>query len=253
MQGAGVEVWTARPERLGCDACTQFMKVLDEEERARAARLRCEEDRRAFVVAHAMRRIALGLALALEPHALRFGKGPHGEPLLLDAPAAVPRFSLSRSRGLVAFALAAGPVGVDVEAIRDGVDGSLLAPYMEVPPAAIGSDADFYVQWTALEAYWKSRGLGLSAAQPRIRLSPIADDCWDVLLHDDALRAGMVVMRLPCDPTHVLALACEAPVAVRLVELDSLARAPRAEAREPFTNCKDSHCDAAAAPNMFNT
>lgn len=251
---AAVEVWTARPGELGCDACDHLMAVLDTEERERAGRLHWEEDRRGFVVAHAMRRIALGLALAIDPHDLQFGTSPHGQPVLLGLDAVLPSFSLSRSRGLVAFAMGAGTtVGVDVEPMRDGVDASLLAPYVAVTAAnAVETDEDFYVQWTALEAYWKARGLGLSAVNPRVRFAPIADDCWEVVFADEQRRAGMVVMRLPSGPGHVLALACEEVVPVRLVDLDGLAAAPRAEPQKPFSSCKNSHCVLAAAPNIFS-
>jgi phosphopantetheinyl transferase len=254
MQAGAVEVWTARPDELGCDACTQLMAVLDTDERERAARLRWEEDRRGFVVAHAMRRMALGLALAMDPHDLQFGTSPHGQPVLLGIDGAMPSFSLSRSRGLVAFAMGAGStVGIDVEAMRDGVDGALLAPYVALAePGIVQTEEDFYVQWTALEAFWKARGLGLSAAHPRIRLEPVADDCWEVVFADAQRPAGMVVMRLPAGPGHVLALACDALVPVRIVELDGLARAPQAQPQKALSSCKNSHCVNAAAPNILS-
>jgi len=252
MRSAGVQVWTARPDRLGGGACTEFMAVLDDDERVRAGRLRCEADRQAYVIAHALRRIALGLALAIEPQELRFSAGAHGEPILLGGGPEAPRFSLSRSRGLVAVALGYDtPVGVDVEAVRDGVDASLLEPYMAVQAGEVHDQRSFYQRWTALEAYWKARGLGLSPAHPRIRLSELADDCWEVVLADDERPAGMVVMGLPCDPTHVLALACDSLAPVRLVELDALARAPAAEPQESLSSCKDRHCEVAGAPSIF--
>lgn len=251
---AAVEVWTARPGELGCEACDHLMEVLDAQERDRAGRLRLEEDRRGFVVAHAMRRMALGLALAIDPADLRFGTSSHGQPVLLGLQGAVPSFSLSRSRGLVAFALGAGTrVGIDVEAMRDGVDASLLAPYVALTATnPVETDEHFYVQWTALEAYWKARGLGLSTSHPRIRFQRIADDCWEVVFADEQRRAGMVVMRLPSGPGHVLALACDEVVKVRLVDLDGLAAAPRAEPQKPLSGCKNSHCVLAAAPNIFS-
>jgi len=250
----GVEVWTARPDRLGCDVCEQLAAVLDDEERGRAGRLRCEEDRRSFVVAHAMRRIALGLALAMDPHDLRFGVGVHGQPMLLDAGDDGPAFSLSRSRGLVAVAIASGsPVGVDVEAVRDGVDGALLQPYMAAGDVPLQGEADFYVHWTALEAYWKARGLGLSSSHPRIRLEPVGDDCWEVQFADAGESTGMLVMRLPCEESHVLALACGNEAAsVRLVEFDGLARMPVNASEEALSSCKDGHCALAQGHNIFS-
>ena len=249
---AGVQVWTAHPDRLGGAACAEFMAVLDEGERDRALRLRPDADRHAFIVAHAMRRIALGLALAIDPQDLRFGTGLQGEPVLLGLNRNAPTFSLSRSRGLVAVAISTeGAVGIDVEAVRDGVDEALLSPYVALGRGAIRTETDFYVQWTALEAYWKARGLGLSTSHPRIRLAPLAEDCWEVLLDDDGSPAGMVAMRLPCSPSHVLTLACESPMNVRLVELDALAQAPPV-LEDPPCSGREGHCGVAAASDTFN-
>jgi 4'-phosphopantetheinyl transferase len=234
MQSAGVEVWTARPEVLGNGVCSEFARLLDESELERSRKLRFEADRRAFVVAHAMRRLALSMVIAADPKDLRFGTGAHGQPLLLGmGPMRAPSFSLSRSRDFVACAVSRdGPVGVDVEAVRDGVDVSLLARYMAPWPE--GGDENFYVQWTALEAFWKARGLGLSATHPAIQLREIGEDCWDVVYAAEGVPTDMVAIRLPAPLTHVMSVACTPRDTIRMVELDSLARAPQPLADEDF-------------------
>lgn len=247
MHFAGYEVWTARPQRLGCGGCAELARVLDAQEQERASRLAFEADRRAFVVAHAMRRIALGAALGVDAQDLRFGAGAHGQPLLLHAQAGALAFSLTRSRELVALAVSrSGPVGIDVEPLGDGVDAQLLAPYLALPASRepLG-DERFYACWTALEAYWKARGLGLSAAHPRIELHDIGEDCFEVGLAGRS--AGMFVMRLPAPRTHVLSLACSEPENVRLVELEGLAPAPRALAAGAQPGCTQAGCPPAAA------
>jgi 4'-phosphopantetheinyl transferase len=250
---SGVEVWTARPDGLGCGACAELAALLDPAERERAAQFRFDADRRAFVVAHAMRRIALGLALAVDPQDLRFTTGPHGQPLLLDFEDRAPSFSLTRSRGFVAFALSGeGVVGIDVEAERDGADPALLEPYMHLQDPD-GAGLDFYAQWTAIEAFWKARGLGLSAGNPRISLHAVGDDCFEVLLGDGLQSAGMVVIRLPAADGYVLSLACGEVSSVRIVELDSLAPAPRAEPQKAFASCKARHCASPAASTIFSS
>lgn len=252
MQSAGVEVWTARPAMLGCDACAAFSRLLDDGELERSRRLRFEDDRRAFVVAHAMRRMALGLALAQDPKDIRFGSGSHGQPLLLDmGPVRAPSFSLSRTRDFVACAVSCdGPVGIDVETIRDGVDASLLARYMQ--PWAEGGDEAFYVQWTALEAFWKAQGLGLSASHPHIALDEAGEDCWSVAYAEHGRDTGLVALRLPAPPTHVLNLVCTARDTVRIVELDALANAPHAAPSDVPSTCKDGNCAVATAPKIFS-
>jgi phosphopantetheinyl transferase len=223
MQCDGVEVWTARPEALGAAACSELEGLLDLEERMRCSRLRFAADRHAYVAAHALRRMALGLAVGVDAGDLRFGTDRHGCPVLLghqDAPA----FSLTRSRGLVAFALSgAGRVGIDVEPVYEEPDDTLLEPY--VTPSADAQD--FYLQWTALEAYWKARGLGLAAGQPRIALRSLdGESLYEVVDGDTRCATGMVVIQLQAPAGHVLSLACEAPATVRMVELDGLAAAP---------------------------
>jgi 4'-phosphopantetheinyl transferase len=226
MQFDGVEVWTARPEALGPGACDELERVLDPEERMRCSRLRFPADRRAFIVAHSMRRIALGLALGIDAADLRFGTGQHGCPILIGHEGRTPAFSLTRSRGLVACALShEGSVGIDVESVFDEPDGSLLEPFMT--PSAEAQD--FYLQWTALEAFWKARGLGLAAGHPRIALQPLdGESLYEVVYGDTRSSAGMLVIRLPAPAGHVLSLACEEPSSVRMVDLEGLAAQPGA-------------------------
>lgn len=253
MHAGGLEVWTARPAALGCAACEALGRLLDAEERERATKLRFEDDRRAFVVAHGMRRMALGLALAVDPADLRFGTGAHGEPLLVSPAGRTPAFSLTRSREFVAFALSGdGAVGIDVEPVRDGVDASLLERYMDAGEPLV-DDEDFYARWTALEAFWKARGLGLSGSHPRIALQPNETGALDVLFGVDGQAAGAVVMRLPAPDTHVLSLACDSVQPVRLVEFEALAAAPRTEPHKALSSCKNGNCFEAAAPNIFSS
>ncbi|WBY03349.1 hypothetical protein PE066_07400 [Ramlibacter tataouinensis] len=249
-----MEVWTASPDGLGCGACQAFVRLLDPQERERAARFKFDRDRRAFVVAHAMRRMALGLALAVDPQELRFGSGPHGQPLLLSPGGEDLHFSLTRSRALVAFALdPRAPVGIDAEPLGEGLDAGLLAPYMDSgaqPP----QDAEaLHEHWTALEAFWKARGLGLAAGQPRIALQPAGDGCFDVLLGEARSATGLVVMRLPAPATHVLSLACRPAAQVRMVELDSLAPAPtlQREQEQAPPGCEGPDCGVDATPRIL--
>lgn len=251
MNRSGMEVWTAQPALLGAQACEQLSALLDAQERVRAARLRFDADRSAFIVAHALRRLALGHALAVDPADLRFGTGPHGRPVLLDHGGSAPSFSLTRTRGFVACAVhEGGDVGIDTECMRDGPDGSLLEPFVSGSEPVQGQ-RDFYRQWTALEAFWKARGLGLSAAHPRIALRALdAHDLYAVQYGDSGRDARMVVMHIPAPEGFVLTLACPEPVTVRMVELDRLAAAPQAQPQPSLSMCKNGHSAEAAASNI---
>lgn len=250
MQRGGIEVWTARPERVDAAACSALAGLLDAHERERAAGFRFDVDRQAFVIAHALRRLALACALGTDPGDLRFAAGPHGKPLLLGADAATPSFSLTRSRGLVACAVGHQCLGVDVEPVRPGLSPSLLEPFVTPARGAAFLDdtPDLFMQWTALEAFWKARGTGLSTAQPRIGLRALdGDDCYEIVDGDSRLPTGLVAMRLPAPAGHVMALACEEVGSVQLVELDRLAPRPAAAADDVISMCNDGLCEEASA------
>lgn len=250
MQQGGIEVWTARPEKVGAAACSALARLLDAHESERAAGFNFDADRQAFIIAHAMRRLALGCALGVDPGDLQFGAGPHGRPLLLGADATTPSFSLTRSRGLVACAVGNQRLGVDVEPVRPGLSPSLLESFVTPAPGAAFLDdtPDLFMQWTALEAFWKARGTGLSTAQPRIGLRALdGEGCYEIVDGDSRLPTGLVVMRLPAPPGHVLALACEEIGSVQLVELDRLAPRPTAGADDVISMCNDGLCEEASA------
>ncbi|GAC1530287.1 MAG: hypothetical protein NVS2B4_09100 [Ramlibacter sp.] len=254
MQQGGIEVWTARPERVGLDACNALARLLDAQESERAAGFRFEADRHAFVIAHAMRRLALGCATGIDPGDLRFAIGAHGCPLLLGADAGMPAFSLTRSRGLVACAVGQVPfLGIDVEPVRPGMPPSLLEAFVSPAPgptcpADEDVEPDLFLQWTALEAFWKARGTGLSTTQPRIGLrSRGGQDCYDVVDGASRKPTGLLVMRLPAPASHVLALACDQVRPVQLVELDRLAPRPGTSDQVPDSMCNESACEEAWA------
>ena len=99
----------------------RWLRVLDSDERERAARFRIEADRREFVAAHALLRTMLTYHLGVPPTAWRFLVDANGKPSI--DPNVGPhqlQFNLSHTRGLVAVALASrGAVGVDVEEIDE--------------------------------------------------------------------------------------------------------------------------------------
>src|SRR4051812_10890090 len=81
--------------------------LLDDTERARAARFAFEDDRRRFVVAHAWARIALARGLACAPQSLRFAVGPRGKPRVENVHVDV-RFNLSHAAERALIALTVG-------------------------------------------------------------------------------------------------------------------------------------------------
>lgn len=161
-----VEVWTVRLRPAGAP-----YGLLDAEERARAARLRDEGRRDRFVTAHAALRCIAGARLGRAPERLRFARGPFGKPELLDAEGLF--VNLSHSEGIALVALAAAPVGVDVERWRTAATATRVAERYFPPaereavaaapasPGAGGRAALFARLWTRKEACVKAEGARL--------------------------------------------------------------------------------------------
>lgn len=164
-QPGGAQLWTARVDQVDEAQWIELDSLLDAAERAQALRFRVDADRRAYVLAHALRRAMLSIALEADPQSIEFSSDANGRPLLNAPSAARPLyFSHSRCRRAVAIAIAPSPVGVDVEA-NDPVAGDfeLLRPYV----ANVGTH-EFFTWWTTLEAFWKAVGTGLASSNPRI-------------------------------------------------------------------------------------
>lgn len=177
MSSEETNVWIARPQEVDDEHMRSLELTLDLGEIDRASKFRFESDRRAYVVAHGMRRIALGDWLGVEPGSLVLTKQSSGKPLLIWPGEHQVFFSHAHSREVVAFAVAsASAVGIDVECVvQTKPDFDLLAPYMVLPGvsqrvAEVGTNpaGQFYFYWTALEAFWKAAGKGLSPENPRI-------------------------------------------------------------------------------------
>ncbi|MBH2018575.1 MAG: 4'-phosphopantetheinyl transferase superfamily protein [Burkholderiales bacterium] len=177
-QAGGVHVWAAHPKDFDEAQWSGLAAWLDSFERFRACLFRLEADRRAYILAHALRRLALASALAVPPGELSFSSAASGKPLLTAPEDPGIYFSHARTRSRVVCAVTRiGPVGIDVESLDgDTAELDLLAGFVELPDALRremerGGDAPrhFFIYWTLLEAYWKSRGCGLSFANPPIR------------------------------------------------------------------------------------
>ena len=103
--------------------------LLDDDDRARAARFRFDCDRRAFVFRWAALRMVLAGYLEADPSQLRFRRAPAGKPFLAHPFDSFDiRFSLARSSSTAVFAIArARNVGVDLERVRRNVDVMAMA------------------------------------------------------------------------------------------------------------------------------
>jgi 4'-phosphopantetheinyl transferase len=179
-------VWWLAIADVPAAAWPAMLAILDEEERARAARFLREADRRAFIAAHALLRAMLSRVAGTAPREWRFITGSHGKPHIhpeLGHPGL--EFNLSHTSGAVACGIASGcPIGIDIED-EDRADSHLdiadayFAPSerarLHAAPAA-ERPALFLRLWTLKEAYIKAQGRGLSMALDAFAfsLAPIA-------------------------------------------------------------------------------
>lgn len=171
-------------------------ELLDDEERARAARFVRPGLAIRYRRAHGALRWLLGRHCGADGADLRFETNAHGKPALRPgmnggAPGsrrspALPQFNLSHSAGHALVAICDdAPVGVDIEALRDigNLDdwaGTQLserekAQWRTLPDA--DRVAAFLCGWTRKEATLKAMGVGLAQMAPAridVGLEPLA-------------------------------------------------------------------------------
>ncbi len=117
-----------------------------------------------------MGRVLLRGALALHGTAAPLEAEPRGKLRAAGCPGG-PFFNLSHSNGGFAVIVSSGrEVGIDLERIRP-YDPDLAGRTMHVEErAAFGSGEDFFLHWTAKEAFMKLKGAGLAIAPLRLRV-----------------------------------------------------------------------------------
>ena len=145
--------------------------ALSDDERERAARFRFDVDRDAYVLARSTLRRLLGERLGRDPRGLMFASGEHGKPYLAGDPL---HFNVSHTRGAIAIAIGAAPLGVDIERVDPArVSLETVRHYFPADEARRVEAAEgaarvalFFELWTGHEARLKASGLGLSLPLP---------------------------------------------------------------------------------------
>ena len=172
-----IDVWIARTDVAAIDSLS---RVLEDEERERAARFRFDADRARYIVARGALRLLLGRYLNRNPSKLRFVSGPHGKPALADGAL---EFNVSHAGDFAAIAVAVGaPVGIDVEFEKTMSDLGALATRFFAPSEAEAivrapnATALFFDTWAAKEAVVKAAGGGVSLGLQSFRVRAGSED-----------------------------------------------------------------------------
>jgi 4'-phosphopantetheinyl transferase len=173
----------------------QCASLLDPTERARADRFVTPRLRRRFVVSHGVMRQILASHLGLPARDLMFIRRPGRKPAILRSPGEpTVTCSLSRSEDLALLAIgSAGPLGVDVEALR--ADPRLEAGWRRhlEPWLPTGdSSASALRCWTQAEALGKADGRGIEAGLARWRAWHAGENLPNWHLVSFAPRPGFV-------------------------------------------------------------
>ncbi len=197
---------------------------LDPIESGRAARYRFDRDRTAYVLSHAVWRVALAECLGVEPMEVRLTGAVSGQPRL---PGTMLSTSMSRSGNRAAIAICAGAtVGIDIErapprVALDGLLETICTPaeaegLRNMPPPT--REQALLALWTRKEALLKAFGVGLvesPSALPAEEGRPVEPPARAV----EGLPACRV-MALDSSPGLVGALAL--PVGARFMALHRL-------------------------------
>lgn len=200
-----MRIWTAHLDQLSTARLAELESLLDETERARAARFYFARDRRHYVAARGMLRERIACALDVAPASVQFAFGPRGKPFVAqtDREGRSPRFNLSHSAGWAIFALAWDhEVGIDLESrarlVADsdehlsGLAARVLSTgelsLWRALPDDVARHAAFIRAWTRKEAYAKATGAG------------VFDGLRDVeVILDAAAPEPSLIITQPCD------------------------------------------------------
>lgn len=219
--------------------------VLDDEERERHKRFLRPADRDRYQAAHVGVRLLLGHYLDVPPARLKFSRhcrhcgAGHGKPVV-EWPATTLDFSLTHSGDWVGLAVAAEPVGLDVQELAEGTDVVALSDTVLAPaelrwwarqPAETARTA-FFGYWARKEALLKATGHGLAVPMRTITLTPPDGPAQLVDWSGDRPLDGPArLYDLEAGPGYAAAVAVLTSAPVRITQAEfsatTLAREPR--------------------------
>lgn len=194
------------------------LRLLDEDEAARASRFHFERHRRRFIAAHGAMRVILGRYLAVPPASYNFITNQYGKPALAHSHNKGVQFSLAHSHELGLLAVARATVGVDIEWMRENLEFDSIARRFFAPgersrienlPTLSRHRAFFHV-WTRKEAYIKALGVGLLKPLDSFEVS-IDPEERDFSISEDGRMLDWTLRSLPIDEGYAAALAVASP------------------------------------------
>jgi 4'-phosphopantetheinyl transferase len=169
-----VSLWRVGLDEPGADWLRYLPTVISRDEVERAGRFHFARDRQRFIVGRGILRVLLGRFVNDAPEGLRFSYSANGKPALVRRQReGALHFNLSHSAGVAVFAFSqAGPLGVDIEHVRELEDweqvaamcfsaGEIAALHAARPESRT---EQFFRAWTKHEARLKAAGDGLGGS-----------------------------------------------------------------------------------------
>ena len=179
-----VHVWKL-PLDLDMSTFANFACLLSSDERKRADRFHFELHRSRFIAGRGLLRLILGRYCDVQPAELRFDYAPSGKPALrwgegTGSSGDALHFNLAHSEGIAVLAITrVGPVGVDVEQVREFPEISeCVRRFFSAREAAEFStlpceqqSAALFTLWTRKEALLKAIGEGIGQSLDRVEVT----------------------------------------------------------------------------------
>lgn len=214
--------WYSRVGELNDAALlAAYEAILSGAERQRHESFHFAEDRKLYLVAHALLRTTLSRFAAVQPQEWEFSGGEFERPEIAGAaPSDRIRFNLSHTSGLTVCVITRNAaVGIDVECLDRRVDCTSIAQHYFAPQEArdlaarSGAERDvrFLEYWTLKESFVKARGGGLSIPLDSFHLHN-QDGAWRICFADGNLNpAEWQFQCLRPTANHVLSIAIHRP------------------------------------------
>lgn len=170
---------TALVRLAGLDEAGEWSALLSAGEKQRARAIQNDVVRARFVVSRGLRRHVLSGCTGRDPASLRFVETAQEKPRL-EAESQGWDFNISHAGDHVALAVRRGPVGIDLETMREVRDmAALIDRYFHPDEAGAWHGLDgrlraegFFILWSAREAAMKCCGLGLAQGLAATRVDP---------------------------------------------------------------------------------
>lgn len=211
-------VWIMSADRPAPEA-GRCLDVLDDGERARAAEILGERDRRQYTIAHGALRMLVAGELGVTPGELRWERGRYGKPTLAT-PWPGLSTSVSHSGELVAVAIARGrDVGVDIQRLAPRLDVVAMSArfYPSDEAAYVAAVGDDRVRTERFTGLWCRKEAVVKAAGGRLwpNLGIEVLGCEVVRCAEPAGAYRVADVPAPAGYRAAVALAGEAAFAAR--------------------------------------